>query len=281
MSTRSKATDNQFLQVMEKRIDTETNLFKSLLLESQARHEKQIDSLKSLLIEFENRLFTDLDERMLVLKREINVVTERVTKLETVSSEILAIKNEIKTLKMQTLKNANSVVACDLRVNGVPYSDKENLTQIFENICTAINITTPRIKSIYRLHNKNNKAKEASPDAVIIVKMLSPYDKNFFLKSLGLYKKANNTNLKLNVLGFQSDRVFHVNENLTGSNYRILREAILLKKRKLVHSAYTFRGLVYVKHSKDDDPVCIDQVEGLDFFRGQNSSSYTHEDFAN
>lgn len=202
------------------------------------------------------------------MKNEIVAVTERVVRLETLTGEIMALKNEIKTLKIQSLKNANSIVACDLRINGIPYTDQENLSQIFDTICKTISISTPPTKSIYRLQNRNNKAKDVSPDAVIIVKLFSPYDKNFFLKSLGIYKKINKTNLMLQHIGFQSQKTFNINENLTNTNYKIFREALTLKKRQILHSAYTFRGLVYVKRAKDDDPTCMADFEALEFFRG-------------
>lgn len=202
------------------------------------------------------------------LHEEIIEVTERVAQLETATGEIIALKAELKNMKIQALKNANSIVACDLRINGIPHRQEENLTEIFEIICNTINISTPRTKSIFRLQNKNNKAKEFSPDAVIIVKFFSPYDKNFFLKSLGIYKKLNKTNLMLKILGFQSEMPFNINENLTNSNYKIFREAVTLKKRQFLHSAYSFRGLVYVKRAKDDSPTCIDHIDALEPFRG-------------
>lgn len=259
----------RIMQVVDKRIDRETETLKSLLRESDKKYENQIEIFKSLLIEFENRLLSELDKRMLDMKRELVAITERVTSLETVTGEIDKLKNEIKSLKIQSLKNANAIVACDLRINGIPYNNGENVLELFENICKMMKISTPGIKSIFRLQNKNNKTKFNSPDAVIIVKFFSPYDKNFFLKSVGLYKKLNNSYLMLKNLGFQSEKTFNINENLTNTNYKIFREAVLLKKRQKLHSAYTFRGLVYVKRVKDDDPICIEDMDALDFFRGQ------------
>lgn len=279
LSPRVSDSPIHMVQMVDKRIERQTEVFKTLLLESEKRTEKQVDTFKSLLIEFENRLFNEFDKRILDMKRELHDVSKRIEKLETVSTEIDELKNEIKLLKVRTLKNANSIVACDLRINGIPFTNQENLSAIFDRICKTINITTPQTKAIYRLQNKNNKAKEISPDAVIIVKLHSPYDKNFFLKSLGIYKKINKTNLMLKYLGFQTDKSFNVNENLTNSNYKILRAAITLKKRQTLHSAYTFRGLVYVKRLKDDVPTCIDHIDGLDLFRGFTANSeQPHED---
>lgn len=95
-------------------------------------------------------------------------------------------------------RQENSFVASDLRITGIPYNKNENLLAVFKQICDVLNIPTPAIKSLYRLQNHNNKDKDYSPNAVIIVKLCSPYDKNFILKCLANYRKANKTDLKLN-----------------------------------------------------------------------------------
>lgn len=242
----------RLLQIVDKRIEQAAN--------------SQAEMIKTLLLETEHRLLTELDKRMCTMRRDIDNVTERVSKLETVADEIVTLKNEIKELKFQCLKNANSVVASDLRINGIPYVHGENLEGIFHDICNTINIPVPPLKSIFRLQNRNNKIVENSPDAVIIAKMMSPYDKNFFLKSLSNYMKLNKKNLMLNMLGFDSNKPFYVKENLTNSNYKILQNAVRLKKQNHLQSAYTYRGLVYVKRLRTDDPICIEHIADLDHF---------------
>lgn len=113
-----------------------------------------------------------------------------------------------------------------------------------------------------------NTNKNTSPDAVIIVNFLSPYDKNFFLKRFFDFKKRNNNyTVSLNDLGFNSNKPFYINENLSNTNYKIFREATKLKKDKCVQSAYTFRGLVYIKRCSTDEPICIAHLDSLDGFR--------------
>lgn len=130
-------------------------------------------------------------------------------------------------------------------------------------------IGIPPTKSIFRLQNKNNKSKQFSADAVIIVKLMSPYDKNYFLKTLNEFRKINKCNLTLDMLGFDTNRPFYINENLTHSNYLILQDAIRLKRNNVIQSAYTFRGLVYVKRTTNDQPICIDRIEVLQQFYGE------------
>lgn len=186
----------------------------------------------------ENRLLNEMDKRNLDIMSEVHTVSERVTDLETVCTEVKLLKTEIKMLKSQMQRQENLAVSCDLRINGIPFRNNENLHDIFDGICYALNISTPSYKSIFRLQNKNNK-EQNSPDAVILVKLLSPYDKNFVLKSLALFRKTNKSQLCLHHIGFERDNNFdnnsirkiYVNENLTSANFKILQAAIDLRKK--------------------------------------------------
>lgn len=262
----------------------------------EKRFDKQNESIKSLLMECEARLLAEFNKRLDSLTIEFKELGERVQQLETVADEFVAMKSEIMNLqtqlkaqansslasgdvvkmkteinelKIQALAQENSLVASELRLNCIPFYNDENLPALFNSICSSLNISTPHLKSIYRLQNRNNTKKQSSPDAVIIVNFLSPYDKNFFLKCFFDYKKRNGKCLCLNDLGFDSNSPFYINENLSNTNYKLFREAFLLKKQKLIHSAYTFRGLVYVKRCASDEPVCIVHSDSLDGFRHQ------------
>lgn len=223
--------------------------------------------MKSLLIEFENSIVNEIDKRIYDVRVELNDVVERVSKIEKVVEEVTSLKSEIKELKLQALKQENSLVACDLRINGIPYARDENLQNIFDTICGYINIPPPTLKSIYRLQNRNNTKAQFSRDAVIIAKLMSPYDKNFFLKNLSYYKKNNNNCLTLNITGLDSNTPFYINENLSNTNYQIFQKAILFKKRKYIQSAYTFRGIVHIKRTANDEPIGIEHIDILDGFR--------------
>lgn len=237
------------------------------------RMEKQTNEIKNLLNEFEFRLITELDKKMDEMKKELVDVSERVTKLESVVEELGEVRNEmwnikkeINALKMQIKRQENSTIAADLRINGIPFSKDEDLLLTFNKICSTINLTTPAIKSIFRLQNENNKHKTNSQDAVIIVKMMSPYDKNFFLKTLSLFRNSNkNFNFRLSQIDSNVepnstfDNKFFVNENLTHSNYRLLQAAIKLKRGKKLCAAFSLRGIVYVKISPNDQPTRIDE----------------------
>ena len=167
------------------------------------------------------------------MSEELKDIKQRVTKLEEGATELEDIKTELSKLKATTEKYSNSAIARDLRINGIPYTTNEDLGKIFGKICNNLNINTPPIQCIYRTQNKN--AKRSSPDTPILVKHVTPHDKNFILKSINHYKKEHKY-LNLSSLGFQmqnKDQGFYIHENLTSGNFRILREAIGMKKHMM------------------------------------------------
>lgn len=240
----------------------------SILQLLDRRLEEHILQIKLLWEERENKLLNEIE----ILKREVTSANERIDQIETAAVENIDLKSQIQELKLQTMRQENLFVACDLRINNVPFTKDENVYNIFDDICRAIDIQTPSVKAIYRLSNKNNKEKTNSTDAAIIVNLFSPYDKNFVLKSIAAFKKhAGYKNLLLNLIGFSSNEAFYVNESLTLKNHRILLEAVKLKRDKRLHSAYTFRGLVYIKRLITDQPTRIDYFEQLnEFFLSSN-----------
>lgn len=212
-------------------------------------------------------------------------VTERVTKLETVVSDVELLKSELGSLKAQLAKQENLAVSCDLRLHGIPFVEKENLLSMFQYLCNTIGITPPNVKSIFRLNvgnfNSNNRKK---PDGIIIIKLATPYDKNFILKSIANFKKSTHDLLRLHHAGFESDVPIYVNESLTKDNHTILQAAIGLRKRKQLTAAFTLRGLVHVKFSDNDVPTRIDCIAHLHSIVGSrtaveyNNSNNMHTD---
>ena len=74
------------------------------------------------------------------------------------------------------------------------------------------------------------------------------------------YRKHQNFVFSLRNVGLTSDAKFYVNENLTQTNFNILRGAIQLKKKC---SAFTVRGCVYIKKDTNDDLIQIDDMDSL------------------
>lgn len=252
VTSRLTNTDSPFkiINVMDKRFDKLTEQLEKVM-------EKKLN-------EYKNELLSDLDKRFKIMKVELQEITQRVSSLETVAVEIKSMQEEIVFLKTQIKRQENNTVVCKLRLNEIPYQENENLIELFGSICNSIKTSVPAIKSIYRLQNHNNTHERNSRDAVIIVKMWSSYDKNFFLKSLANYKKINRGfTLTLKLLGFNSDNKFYINENLTKDNFQIFRTANRFRKRKLLHSAFTMRGFVYIKRWADDNIIRIEDIRQL------------------
>lgn len=117
-------------------------------------------------------------------------------------------KAEIKNLNMRQLRHENFKVASELRINGVPSVDAENLYQMLDNLCETINITTPSVKSIYRVNNVRNHRNVT--DAVIMVNLNTPYEKNIILKNFALFRKSNKSSRQLKHVGFDSDKPIYI-----------------------------------------------------------------------
>lgn len=257
------------------RIDGEVSMFKSLLIEFEerleARYDEYIKECKSLLTDFEHKLFSDINKKVIdmnielnTLKSELHTMTERARHLETSAANTQSIQKELQILKNKVNQHENKSISCDLRLNEIPFSADEDLYRIFENICKTINTSIPAVKTIYRLQNHNNKHKVNSRDAVIIVRMWSPYDKNHFLKTFANYRKINKGFFfRLRHIGINSENKFFVNENLSSTNFKLLRAATRLKKDNYIHSAFTLRGLVYIKKTQSDQAILVDDLDHL------------------
>lgn len=236
------------------------------------------DMLKEMLKASENRLLNEIDKRLYEMKMEIAGVSERVAKLETVSGEIEVLKREIRELKMQStqpsetinlqsevlslrnkfLQQENFAVACDLRIDGVPYTNNA----LFQIMCSNLNIAAPHTRAIYRIKRKNNK----SSAPTIIVKLMTPFDKNFILRTVSIYRRNNKDLLRLFLLNFDANNSFYINESLSQTNYKIFNTAFKMKREKRLSSVFTIRGIVHVTINQTDQPIrieCLEQLNGL------------------
>ncbi|XP_075162960.1 uncharacterized protein LOC142235586 [Haematobia irritans] len=116
--------------------------------ESEERMYKYIDSK---LEGIESKLINKINLQLQRVDENINSLNQRVEKIETDCSVLSNLMNDVETLKAQQRKQENLNVACDLRVNGIPYNRSENLNEIFNNICNALQIKTPPYKTIYHI----------------------------------------------------------------------------------------------------------------------------------
>lgn len=286
--------DKKFCKLNES-IDERFTQFNILLSNGESRITENITGkVKELIKECENRLLNEIDKRFCEIREEISDVTERVTQLETVAGDIETVKmqlkelklqstneclidsklaNELKIIKCQLNKQENLAVSCDLRINGIPYFATENLHEHFGNICNAIQINTPSYKNIYRVNNNNKTNSRNAKDGTIVVKLFTPFDKNSILRAVALFKRSQKTQLRLCHIGFESNQHIYINENLTTTNFKILQASLNLKRKNLISSAYSLRGLIYIKCVSTDEPKLIEDITDLNqFFRADNDT---------
>lgn len=266
----------KFITIMDKRLDRLTEKLELMI------KDKFNECKEYLLDEFDKRLnsiTTNVDTLLQSVTTDLKNIQSRVKQLETVVQENIELKNEtdllkneICNLKVYVQKQENSIVASDIRVNGIPSNNKykDNLFVIYEKICEAVNIQPIAVKTIYRI--KNTRSKKNIDDAPIIIKFCSPYERNYILKMITTYMKANKNLLRLNQIGIESTVPFYINENLTPENHRIFLEARKMKKDNKISAAFVNRGLVYIKKLGCDDHLQINTIETLkELFRFQNN----------
>lgn len=225
---------------------------------------KILNTLNSRIQQIENNVDNICERLNKIEEITVNDIYNQIRKLEERESEkedTESIQTEIQNLKMQIRKQDNLAVSCDLRINGIPYTDTERLDGLFNSICNALCTSTPPYKSIYRLKNVRS-----GPDGTILVQLLTPYLKNSLLKSLSQFRKNSKTNLLLRHIGFDSDRPIHINENLTTHNFKILKAAIGMRKQNLLTSAFSRRGLIYVKSAANNELILIETIVQLNQF---------------
>lgn len=262
-SPRLSSGDKSFLVALIRESET---LMADFIKESiEVSEKKHFEYIKELISESENRIRCFVETEFSNFKSTLCDITERVSSLENKCLQIECLQNDINDLKKKLLVHENSAVANSIRISGVPSREDENLQSIFNNICLSLNIRAPNIENIYRLTKiyKNNRPYTPN-DEVIVVKLQSPYEKNFVLKSIAKYRRFQKTTLTLRQAGIESDQPIYVNENLTPHNHKIFTAALRMKKEKQIYSAYTLRGLVYIKKRNTDDPVLVEFLEDLD-----------------
>lgn len=229
--------------------------------------------------QMQQQILSELGSKIDGLRNELCTVTERVCKLEDEVSNVHILKSEVAALKTQMAKYENTTVACDLRLNGVPYEKNENLMSIFQTLCNTMQIAPPRVVNMFRVNrvknnqnNNNNNINRTYTDGTILIKVATPSDKNFLLKTIAIYKRNKGDLLRLHDAGFNSDMPIYMNESLTKTNHSILQLAVRMKRQKKLYSVFTLRGLINVKLNENDTSVCIDSIEKLCEITDTNSS---------
>lgn len=289
----------RLLQIVDKRLEKQTveiqtqiqTQLQELFKESEARLLSQlekrlceklsemrldIDDVRERVTNIEKEIVQnkiEIETKISELHKDITNVMEKTNNIKTVSSHDLELKSEVIQLRNKILQHENSAVACDLRIDGIPYNIKEDLYDMFNILCSNLHIGTPNVRAIYRLNNKNNPLAPT-----ILVKLSSPYEKNFIIKTVSNYRRSTKDLLRLYLINFDANNPFYVNENLSHANYKIFNQALKMKREKVFCSVFTMRGIVHVIINERDQPLRIDYIDQLqEFFReNQNEVEMQH-----
>jgi len=254
------------------------------------RFAEQTKRLQGMLQSAKVELVSTMNNHFDLLRRSHYALSEKVKKLEvsmkefdlvktelnTVKAELNDVKSELQDLRANTSKLENIAVASELRIHGVPIKEQENLTDVFNNICVTVGVTAPAVQNIRRLNATNNGT---ITDGPILVKLSSPYARNLVLKSIAAFRRENKMDLNLSLIGYQSSEPVYVNEHLTRHNHTILKAALKLKKQRKIYAAYTRRGIVYIKHKKDDNAMPINLLNQLSFM--SNDDGFRNDAISN
>jgi len=93
--------------------------------------------------------------------------------------------------------------------------------------------------------------------------MLDTYEKINLHGQIGMYRREHKKQLSLQFLGFNSEAIIYVSEQLLNEHYLIFKEAMRMKKHKVLTAVSTRRGLVHVRCTRRESALCISSMEEL------------------
>ncbi|XP_017480876.1 PREDICTED: uncharacterized protein LOC108370128 [Rhagoletis zephyria] len=232
------------------------------LRELEQKVQRQSDTLQSLfeglsnkIAEAERALCNKIDTEISVLSIKLTESAERISALESrqelLDSEVQSLRAQLERVNSYTPEESTAAV-----VFGLPFSEGENLKSIFNHICLSIDFLVPQIRDIFRSRPTNN-----SPNSAIIVKFYSSHDRNRTLHAFGEYRRRTKSLISLAAVGLEGN--FSIFESLSSNKRKILQEAIRLRRAGKLASAFTLRGDVFIKTSKDSSGIKIDKLDDL------------------
>ena len=143
----------------------------------------KMEDLANNIASSKSEILSQISDQITELRREYNSLTNRIFQLEKKKDESDNFRAEIDFLKDKVEKQENINASSELRINGVPSTENEDLFNIFKNICVAIKTTTPNVHGIFRVKSKlSNKFN----DGPIIVKLFSSYERNYLMRSFAI-----------------------------------------------------------------------------------------------
>lgn len=224
----------------------DTNQLMLFITDMKNEIEKQISSSQT-------SIETKITDLATTVNTEVQELKVSVDDLNTkVSSEIESLKQHVTEHNQRLDNNDDDInrlkLSADLRMNGIPFVQGENLAELFQKIAATIgydssnNSNVPLIKRI----PVRDKVSGNMIDSSIISFHFSSIQHKQFFYSLYLNKMP----LKPESLGLSKNIKIVIGESLTRINANIFKYAQNLKKDGKIAQTFTADGLVKVKFIK-------------------------------
>ena len=148
--------------------------------------------------------------------------------------------------------------ASDAIIFGLP-NNTACLRSAFNQVCNYIGFLPPRLKDIFRPKHQSGAA---SP--VVIAKFYTQSDRNRTLKAFSEFRLRKKTAVNLRAAGIECDNFFYIHESIDEPTRILLQKAIMLKKDKKLHNAFTFRGIVHVRRERNSSAIAVKCEQDLE-----------------
>ncbi|KAL7736331.1 hypothetical protein ACLKA6_014803 [Drosophila palustris] len=243
----------------------------SILQLINERFKEQAELIASKMSQSEERILSLLHERLDSMSKEMQELCERVQQLERDASVVEALKTQVGLLESKLSTLATAEVANDLRMHGVPFTEGESLKTIFNSLCFSLGITpAPKLKDICRI--RQAKTANTVVDPTIIIKLENARDKIALIRAAGEYRRTTKQLLNLQLLGFDSCTPIYLNEQLTKETYAVFKEAMQMKRKRILTAVFCRRGCVYVKQCEKSEPMCVESFQKLLQLQAESST---------
>lgn len=169
--------------------------------------------------------------------------------LKTHNKENINLKQDIKLLESKVNTSLLKEKECNVIITGLKYRQNANVTNMARTIFDHLSLDSLQIKQCNALNKREN-----SP---IVVKLNNKADKTTLFK-----RRKEIGKITAESCGLQESNIYF-NEDLTVENQKLFKLARDARKQKLVQSAYTFNGSVYVKKTPTSESLKVLNAESL------------------
>lgn len=217
----SHSSIEQHNREIEKKIETSQSSIENKISALSATVNSEVNELKCSFSDLKTKLSTDVD----ALKAHI---TEHKQRLDNTDDDINRLK-----------------LSADLRLNGIPFSQNENLVEIFHKIAASIGYDSTDSTSVplmKRIPIRNKTTGTMVESSITTLHFTSMQHKQLFY-SMYLSKMP----LKAETIGLPKEFKIIIGESLTRTNAQIFKFAQNLKKENKIAQVFTADGLVKVK----------------------------------